>query len=87
MIYMRPNCCPREEIPHLIQGANSVILAAENTMSFAIYAVGYLVLILGVAYLAHLMHVPQAYILAVSIILFGIGLVTGVQKTRSKDPN
>ncbi|HEY4380401.1 MAG TPA: hypothetical protein VGN01_08660 [Acidobacteriaceae bacterium] len=56
-------------------------------MSFAIYAVGYLVLILGVAYLAHLMHVPQAYILAVSIILFGIGLVTGVQKTRSKDPN
>lgn len=55
-------------------------------MSFGIYAVGYLILIIGVAYLAHLMHVPQAYIIALAIILFGIGIVTGVQKTRSKDP-
>jgi amino acid transporter len=56
-------------------------------MSFAIYAIGYFILILGVAYLAHLMRVPQAYIVAVAIILFGIGIVTGVQRTRSKDPN
>jgi hypothetical protein len=56
-------------------------------MSFGIYAVGYLILIIGVAYLAHLMHVPQTYIVAVSIILFGIGIVTGVQRTRGKDPS
>lgn len=56
-------------------------------MSFGIYAVGYFILIIGVAYFAHLMHVPQAYIFAVSIILFGIGIVTGVQKTRGKDPS
>jgi amino acid transporter len=56
-------------------------------MSFGIYAIGYFILIIGVAYLAHLMHVPQAYIVAVAIILFGIGIVTGVQRTRSKDPN
>jgi len=56
-------------------------------MSFGIYAVGYLILIAGVAYLAHLMHIPQAYIVALSIILLGIGLVTGVQSTRGKDPN
>ena len=56
-------------------------------MSFGIFAVGYLILIIGIAYLAHLMHVPQTYIFAVSIILFGIGIVTGVQKTRGKDPN
>jgi hypothetical protein len=56
-------------------------------MSFGIYAVGYLVLIVGVAYLAHLMHVPQAYIVAVAVILFGIGIVTGVMSTRQKDPN
>jgi hypothetical protein len=55
-------------------------------MSFGIYTVGYLILIAGVAYLAHLMHVPQGYILAVSIILVGIGVVTGVQKTRQRDP-
>ncbi len=56
-------------------------------MSFAIYAVGYLILIAGVAYLAHLMHIPQTYIIAVVVILLGIGVVTGVTSTRHKDPS
>jgi hypothetical protein len=56
-------------------------------MSFGIYAVGYLILIIGLAYLAHLMHIPQHYILAGAIILVGIGVVTGVQCTRHKDPS
>ena len=56
-------------------------------MSFVIYAVGYLILIVGLGYLAHLMHIPQAYIVAGVIILAGIGIVTGVQNTRQKDPN
>jgi hypothetical protein len=56
-------------------------------MSFGIYAAGYLIFILGVAYLAHLMHIPQRYIVALAIILFGAGIVTGVQKTRSRDPS
>jgi uncharacterized membrane protein HdeD (DUF308 family) len=56
-------------------------------MSFGLFAVGYLFLIIGVAYLAHLMHVPQAYIVAIGIIMFGIGIVTGVQTTRHKDPS
>ncbi|MCU1252149.1 MAG: hypothetical protein JWQ49_5178 [Edaphobacter sp.] len=56
-------------------------------MSFGIYAVGYLILIAGVAYLAHLMHIPQHYIVAGAIILLGIGVVTGVQSTRQKDPS
>ncbi len=56
-------------------------------MSFAIYAVGYLILIAGVAYLAHLMHIPQTYIVAVVVILLGVGVVTGVTSTRRKDPS
>jgi hypothetical protein len=56
-------------------------------MSFGIYAVGYLILIIGVAYLAHLIHIPQHYIVAGAIILVGIGVVTGVQNTRHKDPS
>jgi membrane-bound acyltransferase YfiQ involved in biofilm formation len=56
-------------------------------MSFGIYVVGYVILIAGIAYLAHLMHIPQAYIIAVAVILAGIGVVTGVQSTRQKDPN
>jgi hypothetical protein len=56
-------------------------------MSFGIYAIGYLILIAGIAYLAHLIHIPQTYIVATSIILLGIGVITGVQTTRNKDPN
>jgi hypothetical protein len=56
-------------------------------MSFGIYAVGYLVLIAGVAYLAHLLHVPLHYIVALGVIMLGIGIVTGVQSTRHKDPS
>jgi hypothetical protein len=56
-------------------------------MSFAIYAAGYLILIVGIAYLAHLMHMPQTYIVAIAIILFGAGIVSGVQRTRGRDPN
>ncbi len=56
-------------------------------MSFGIYAVGYLILIVGVAYLAHLLHIPQSYIVAGVIILVGMGIVTGVQTTRHKDPS
>ena len=56
-------------------------------MSFALYFIGYLILIAGVAYLAHLLHLPERYIIAVAVILLGVGVVTGVQSTRHKDPS
>jgi len=56
-------------------------------MSFGIYVVGYIILIAGLGYLAHLMHLPQRYIVAMAVILAGIGIVTGVQSTRHRDPN
>jgi hypothetical protein len=62
-------------------------LVWRTVMSFGIYAVGYLILIAGVAYLAHLMHIPTHYIVAIAVIMLGIGVVTGVQSTRQRDPN
>ena len=56
-------------------------------MSFALYFIGYLILIAGVAYLAHLLHLPERYIIAIAVILLGVGVVTGVQSTRHKDPS
>ncbi len=56
-------------------------------MSFGLYALGYLIVIIGVAYIAHLMHIPEHWIIGAVIVLFGIGIVTGVQNTRAKDPN
>jgi small neutral amino acid transporter SnatA (MarC family) len=54
-------------------------------MSFGIYAVGFLIIIIGLGYLAHLMHIPQTYIVAGGIILVGIGITTAVQSTRQRD--
>jgi xanthine/uracil permease len=56
-------------------------------MSFGLYALGYLIVIVGVAYMAHLMHIPQAWIVGICLILFGMGIVTGVRTTRTKDPS
>jgi hypothetical protein len=56
-------------------------------MSFGIYALGYVFVIVGVAYMAHLMHIPQAWIAGIVLVLLGLGIVTGVQNTRQKDPN
>ncbi len=56
-------------------------------MSFALYALGYIIVIAGVAYMAHLMHLPQHWITAIVLVLVGIGIVTGVMNTRQKDPS
>jgi uncharacterized membrane protein HdeD (DUF308 family) len=56
-------------------------------MSFALYTIGTLVLIAGVIYVCHLAHVPQHWIVALSILLLGAGIMGAVSSTRQKDPN
>jgi hypothetical protein len=56
-------------------------------MSFGLYALGFLIVIGGLIYGAHLMHVPTHWIAVGAIVLLGIGIVTGVQSTRQKDPS
>ncbi len=56
-------------------------------MSFGLYAAGFLILIAGLIYGAHLMHMPAQWIAVGAIVLLGIGIVTGVQSTRQKDPS
>jgi hypothetical protein len=55
-------------------------------MSFGIYAGGFAILIIGMAYAAHLMHVPQQWIFAGAIVFVGIGVLSAVKATRPKDP-
>ena len=54
-------------------------------MSSALYAVGYLFLVVVVSYLAHLSHIPDSYIFAIDVIMLGIGVVSGVEYARQKD--
>ena len=55
-------------------------------MSFGMYMVGYIVLIVGLALGAHLLHVPPRWIGVGVICLMGLGILTAVTTTRHRDP-
>jgi hypothetical protein len=54
-------------------------------MSFGIYAAGFAIMICGLMYGAHLMHVPGHWIAVGAIVLLGVGILSGVKATRQKD--
>ena len=51
-------------------------------MSFGIYAVGFAIMICGLMYGAHLMHMPGHWIAVGAIVLLGVGILSGVKATR-----
>ncbi len=55
-------------------------------MSFGLYAAGFAIVIAGLVYGAHLMHMPSHWILAGAIVMIGIGILSAVKATRPKDP-
>jgi hypothetical protein len=55
-------------------------------MSFALYLLGFIIVIVGLAWGAMVAGVPQTYILIGAVVLFGIGLLSAVKRTRPKDP-
>ena len=54
-------------------------------MSFGIYIVGYIILIVGLAIGAHLLHVSPQWIGVGAICLIGVAIIHGVTATRQKD--
>jgi membrane-bound acyltransferase YfiQ involved in biofilm formation len=56
-------------------------------MSFAIYLVGFILLTGGVAWGLITAGVPTLYVAIACVILVGLGIISGVSKTRSKDPS
>jgi len=54
-------------------------------MSFALYGVGTLILIIGVLYVCHLVHLPSHWTVAIAILLVGGGLMGAVNSTRQRD--
>ncbi len=54
--------------------------------SFAIYLIGMIVFIGGLAYISSLMHVPTEWIFGGAVVLLGIGILGAVTHTRRKDP-
>lgn len=56
-------------------------------MSFGLYLLGTIVLIAGVVYVCHLAHMPQHWVVAISVVLLGAGIMGAVSSTRHKDPS
>lgn len=55
-------------------------------MSFAIYLLGFLVLIGGLAYGASLAGIATHWIVVGVLVLLGMGIAMGATRTRQKDP-
>jgi hypothetical protein len=55
-------------------------------MSFGLYAIGFAIVIGGLIYAAHLMHIPTHWIAVGAVVLLGIGIVSAVKATRQRDP-
>lgn len=54
-------------------------------MSFGIYATGFAIMIGGLAYAAHLIHMPAHWIVVGVIFMTGVGILSAVKATRQKD--
>jgi predicted signal transduction protein with EAL and GGDEF domain len=63
------------------------IHSPEVPMSFSLYMIGYIVLIVGLAIAAHLLRVPPTWIGVGVICMIGIGILTGVTSTKQRDPS
>ena len=56
-------------------------------MSFAIYLIGFLIMIGGLVWAAVMLHLAAHWIAVGAIVLVGLALLKGVQGTRGKDPS
>jgi hypothetical protein len=55
--------------------------------SLAIYVVGFIILIGGLAYGASMAGLSTQWIVVGVLVLMGLGVVMGVTRTRQKDPS
>ncbi len=56
-------------------------------MSFGLYLLGTVVLIIGVLFVCHLTHMSTTWMGAIAVVLLGAGIMGAVTSTRGKDPN
>ena len=53
--------------------------------SFATYLIGFLILIVGLAFAAHLLNVPSLWIGVGVVVLIGIGVLSATMRTKLRD--
>lgn len=55
-------------------------------MNLLIYVLGTLIVVAGLAYGAHSLGVGSQWIVVGALVIIGLGLMSGIVKTRQKEP-
>jgi hypothetical protein len=53
--------------------------------SFVIYLLGFVILSLGILFAASILGVGNQWLAVIGLVLLGLGVITGVAKTRRRD--
>jgi len=53
--------------------------------AFALYVVGFFVLLAGLIYGAYLLHIPQTWIMVGTLVVLGLGVMSAVSHTKQRD--
>ena len=59
----------------------------RTVMSFGLYLIGFIVLVVGLAIGANMLHIPQQWIGVGIVVMVGLGILSGVTMTRRRDPS
>ena len=54
--------------------------------SFGLYLIGFIVLSIGIMFAASILGVGNQWVAVIGLVLLGLGVITGVAKTRRRDP-
>lgn len=54
--------------------------------SFATYLIGFVILVVGLAFAAHLLNVPSTWIGVGAVVLLGAGIIMATNHTKPRDP-
>ena len=54
--------------------------------AFALYVLGFIVLLAGLIYGAWLVHIPHTWIVVGALVLIGMGIMSAVSRTKRRDP-
>lgn len=59
---------------------------ARPMSAFSTYLIGFVILIVGLAFAAYLLNVPTTWIVVGVIVLIGIGVLMATGRTKPRDP-
>lgn len=74
--------CPEQNATSRVAGR---VFSGSAMSAFALYIFGFIVLVMGLAYGAFLLHVPHTWIGVGLLVMIGLGVMSAVSHTKRRD--